>query len=163
MHWESSDSWPAAEDVWSTVAWCRVALAAAQMINCRQSASALTIDTDMTMTYIWVWPDLFVIYFTGCVWCKQHRWPTIYFRWERHDVSSLLWSQPKMRGLSVSADCEVRGMGTPCTAPCSVCVSSAGAIKKCRKPEETLCLQGCQVLLFFYNIVLSVLFLRVME
>lgn len=67
VHWESSDGWPAAEDVWSTVAWRRGALTAAHATNCRQRASTLTTDADTTMIHIRVWPDLFVIYFTGCV------------------------------------------------------------------------------------------------
>lgn len=51
VHWESSDSWLAAEDgaVWSAVAWRRAAPFAAQTMNCWHEA--LTVYMDMT----WPW------------------------------------------------------------------------------------------------------------
>lgn len=95
VHWESSDSWLAAEDgaVWSAVAWRRAAPFAAQTMNCWHEA--LTVYMDMT----WPWHTsasgqislLFILLCACvgvsecvcvCVWSKQHRQPNIYFRWE---------------------------------------------------------------------------------
>lgn len=93
VHWESSDSWLAAEDgaVWSAVAWRRAAPFAAQTMNCWHEA--LTVYMDMT----WPWHTsasgqislLFILLcacvgvsVSVCVWSKQHRQPNIYFRWE---------------------------------------------------------------------------------
>lgn len=105
-----------------------------------------------------------------CARRKQHRRPNIYCR-RRADHffpfdCSWRWGNVM---LSVSANCEVRGKVKPCAIPCSVCMCGicwrqSKACKRRKKKsrlrrEGMSRLQGCQVLLFFYNIVLSVLFL----
>lgn len=132
---------------------CSMTRSGAQTTVCRQRASALTIDTDTSMTYIWVWSDLFLIYFTECVcvcgvnntaglifileeetWCKFAPIPA---------VGEGTFSFFLLGG-------ERNGWALCSTLFClSVCHLPVPIIY-CRRPEKVLCLQGCQVLRFFF-------------
>lgn len=154
VHWESSGSLPAAEDVWSTVAWRRVVLAAAQTTICRQRASALTIDTDTSMTYIRVWSDLFLIYFTECVCvCGVNNTAGLIFILEEETWCKLFALIAAVGEGTFSFSLlggERNGWALCSTLFCLLVCHLPVPIIYCRKPEKVLCLQGCQVLIFFF-------------
>lgn len=61
---------PLTAHCWRLERWKRCSTSEAQTMNRRQRASALTFEMGM-MTYILIWPDLFLIYFTGCEYVVQ--------------------------------------------------------------------------------------------
>lgn len=167
MHWESSDGW----SDWSTVAWHRAALVEAQTMNCRQRASAQH-DHDIHLNL--ARPLCYLFYkVCVCVWCKNNTNGLIF----------ILGESDVMEVLNLLLAAEVEGMSYFQFLPTVkweerwslvqypvlfVRVSPAKimlAVLKARKKKPWLRrvgvsrLQGCQVLLFFYNIVWSVLFL----
>lgn len=162
VHWESSDSWTAAEDVWSTVAWRRAALAEAQTTNCRQECAGFD---------RWTWPwhtfelGLISLFILQGMCGADNRDGLIFILGEREVTHVLcIWRQPKTTGTfqflpTVKWEERWSLVQYPVLF---VSASPAGAINNVGSHgcEERVCLQGCQVLLFFYNIVSSVLFLN---
>lgn len=120
VHWESSDSWPAVEDVWSTVAWCRVA--EAQTTTCRQRA-------EFGLTSL--------LFISQSVWgVNNTRWPNIYFRYCMVFASL----QQETRGLHGLEQRLVFFF---------VSVPSAGAITNVQTPKRCCVYTGVKCFYFF--------------